>query len=297
MKLNLKALVAAVGLALVAGQASAAFTLPGQTTDSNGSELFAVVYDTASKTSFVKDLGVSFQNFLPFGVGAALNTASTAVGAGYSLSFNLTADSNWDSFISQSIGTGSNSTLRFMVGAADTTGGSAAPSGSVGTGASRFMMTAATNPFSGKTNSNMANFITPANTYLNAMAGLGTMSSAVDGSAVVLDASGAGSGNNFGKSGNMTTTWNGAAASNVTGGIGQALNFWYGSKSSTTNGAAAAFDQFDNINGAATWTFSQNLAGDYNLVYAAPVPEPETWGLMLVGLSLVGAIARRRRQA
>ena len=38
------------------------------------------------------------------------------------------------------------------------------------------------------------------------------------------------------------------------------------------------------------WTLQSNGT----LVYAAPVPEPETYALFLAGLGMLGAIARRR---
>lgn len=45
------------------------------------------------------------------------------------------------------------------------------------------------------------------------------------------------------------------------------------------------------------WTgFFQASAGTYGLSVIAPVPEPATWAMMLGGLGLVGAVARRRRR-
>lgn len=48
------------------------------------------------------------------------------------------------------------------------------------------------------------------------------------------------------------------------------------------------------VNGAFAAVNSANEIGSPGLV-AAPVPEPETWGLMAAGLALVGAVARRRK--
>jgi hypothetical protein len=59
------------------------------------------------------------------------------------------------------------------------------------------------------------------------------------------------------------------------------------------------FHAFNGLSTAAGYTFNSQLTADtdvYRLSFsAAPVPEPETYALMLSGLMVIGAIARRRR--
>ena len=78
----------------------------------------------------------------------------------------------------------------------------------------------------------------------------------------------------------------------------------------TTSGAAVFSDYGDDARSLAQ-TYLNGLSGysntfevsvlksDYNqdVVFAAPVPEPSTYALMLAGLAAVGFVARRRRQA
>ena len=46
------------------------------------------------------------------------------------------------------------------------------------------------------------------------------------------------------------------------------------------------------------YTLSSQSGFDYRLAYsAAPVPEPQTYGLLLAGLAVIGQLARRRRSA
>ncbi|MFN0161859.1 MAG: PEPxxWA-CTERM sorting domain-containing protein, partial [Burkholderiales bacterium] len=85
----------------------------------------------------------------------------------------------------------------------------------------------------------------------------------------------------------------------ITGALGESLNFYFVARSAVGgNGGPPTRDQFDNVHGAAKWTFSQAAGGgDYSLTYTAPIPEPETWALMLAGMALVGGIARRRARS
>lgn len=58
------------------------------------------------------------------------------------------------------------------------------------------------------------------------------------------------------------------------------------SNSSSTSGLSADFTTTANGYGKVTYTFT-----------AAPVPEPETYAMLLAGLALVGVVARRRKSA
>lgn len=72
----------------------------------------------------------------------------------------------------------------------------------------------------------------------------------------------------------------------------------------TYYGGASQFDRefgLSFINGTSTelsgnFRVSTSVDGVNNIAAAAPVPEPETWAMLLGGLALLGAIARRRKQ-
>lgn len=284
--IKLKHLTVAVGLAILAGQASAALRQPGQTVNNNGSELFGVIFDTESKASFMFDTGLLLENFLPTPAGSGVTTPGTVI----PFNISMLHGAQFNSFLGLTDGS---PTLRFMVAAADTTGGATA-------GAQRFMATGgASSPFATLNNGQVSsNLSVPVVKYLGDNQNRGTHSSTspngvADNGASVTDDTQA---INFGKTGTMSATWNGLTG-DMTGALGQSLNFYFVSRSAVGgNLGPPTRDQFDNVHGAAKWTFNQ-AGGDYMLTYTAPIPEPETWALMLAGMALVGGIARRRARA
>jgi hypothetical protein len=69
-------------------------------------------------------------------------------------------------------------------------------------------------------------------------------------------------------------------------------------------GATAAFIEFSQAigpigigPGGENWFAGKVLIDDINLAVAAPVPEPESYALMLAGLGVIGSIVRRRRRS
>jgi hypothetical protein len=87
---------------------------------------------------------------------------------------------------------------------------------------------------------------------------------------------------------------------NETSGHGYSLtggNFRASSESAVIN---AANSMLGNLSGPITLTanvWAQNTPGStQDLVVFAPVPEPETYAMMLAGLGLMGFVARRRKQ-
>lgn len=62
----------------------------------------------------------------------------------------------------------------------------------------------------------------------------------------------------------------------------------------TTSIASGAYDL--RVSGTVTGTLGGSFAGTLNASPTAPIPEPETYAMMLAGLGLMGFVARRRKQ-
>ena len=82
--------------------------------------------------------------------------------------------------------------------------------------------------------------------------------------------------------------WNGASTFSSVGNVGDLLNFYSLFNSSKTGSAQATVTQYSGV-----WSFDTATA---QLSYTtAPVPEAETYAMMLAGLGLVGFMVSRRR--
>ena len=84
----------------------------------------------------------------------------------------------------------------------------------------------------------------------------------------------------------MLDNWAGQATFTATALVGDSIGFY------ALQGAGSRRDTFV-TNEAFAGEFSMSSAGQLSYV-TAPVPEPETYALMLAGLGLIGTVARRR---
>ncbi|GBL45124.1 hypothetical protein SFMTTN_0928 [Sulfuriferula multivorans] len=300
--------VIAASLALAsAGQANA--TIAGQDTAGNigGPEMFLAVWDSVAQKSYIRDLGVHFNDFLPaasLGITSGLaskqdktslgtsisSTAAPVAGtvafgatpsivagsvltSGYSLSFAA------DPLLASFLGTaGSLSTsLQWMVGAYDNTG-----TGLVN--GQRALTTS--NGAVAISNSVLSNFSSGSAPYITANNGLMPSGDAANGSATAVKADGD---TYFDAAGSPMSSWGGNSTFPVTAAVGTSQKFWYLGVSSTNGPDAAGVTPFTN----ASWKL--DTAG--NLAYTvAAVPEADTWAMLLAGLGMMGFIARRRLQ-
>lgn len=286
--MKLKYLVAALAF-VAAGSANATITL---SSTGNSELLFNVWYtagtaDTSDDRSYSRDLaGLDMATFL------GATNAPLAAAINVNTSYSFAADANFTSFLSYvdgqaALGSAGRGSMLWNVVAADNNG------------ADRLLTTAAV---AGPTLTRAKlrdsttlgfDFFAP---KINAVSGneVSTMASDADGSVIATASDDGYALTNFGSAFKTNLAgWNTAAA------YGQSMDFHLLFETSGTGTGNATYGNFNNgdnngdlinDNDHHQWT----LAGD-TLTYAAPVPEADTYALLLAGMGLVGFMARRRK--
>ncbi|MEW5789143.1 MAG: PEPxxWA-CTERM sorting domain-containing protein [Pseudomonadota bacterium] len=269
--MKMKLLIAA--LALASGSANAAMD---NSLSGNGSLVLTVI-DNLTGVSLTVDLGMNLEDFLP--TGSMVNTGASA-------SWDLTANPDYSAAWTEYLGaTGDLSNDTWVVWAVDQTGTTA--------GSDRILSTSR-DPITlvdDITNSQTIGIGSKMDTYINAVNQYDNHSTVANGASVTYTSDNsafAGQGSAFGLSGKLGNNGSGTWVS--WDNIGDSMSFYMVSNNSGSLLSKATVDTFDNAYGVSTWTFDANG----QLVYAAAVPEPETYALMLAGLGLVGFAARRR---
>lgn len=267
-------------------------------------ELFLAVYDDQAKISYAKDLGVTQNSFF---VDAQNKN-------GFTQTWSLD-DQYWTEFL----GKASAKNLQWTVLAVDQTGGTGAANPGTGAGGIRLFSTvmAGDESMVGQTTNNLLTLALGAaqiGTFFNAINTTGShgtvgvpLDFGINGASVNADAD---PGNAYFGIPGSGPTLNGNMKWSSGNAVDTASKFLAITRSGSNQNALVAVDRFNNpdapaIEGSFLLSSGQlssrlvdgvNGNGGYSLTYAlAPVPEPQTYALMLVGLGALGAVARRRK--
>lgn len=290
MKLKLIALAAMLA---ASGAAHAKISDSNEVGRTSG-DLFASVVSVSNTASYTVDLGLDIDQFTAASVNAAgvklvwdfdsntftdMSAASTGLSA---LVQPLNYGSVWTTFATAAVAGAAD--LKFDVKAMD-----GVPTTVLsGSGQNRYLSTSQ-NPTVSANNTTIFNMDVGTDVYLKAVNGDTTNST----HGTDLNTAGASMydlGDNtdayFQSQGDQ---WAGQTTFSSTGSVDSPLNFFFLSNSSAVGASAANVTTF-----AGQWAFDETTA---QLTYlTAPIPEAETYAMMLAGLGLVGFMVSRRNK-
>jgi len=278
--MKLKMIVAA--LAFAASGSANALIVDGS--GGNG-ELFMTVLDSVGLKSYTLDMNLTMNDFL---AGVAANQ-----------SYSYAADANMTSFLA---GVSSLSNLTFAIAAMDASGATA-------TDYHRYITTS-TNIVPGNTLTNQITNTSLKNLGTSGAQLLGDTNTLIGtANSVIVTDPGAVA---YAGSALWGTNWGGRANFNAVGMIGDGivtaeadLGMYFLRQTTGATVANPALNQgtkasiYEALNGGNGFQYFADLStdGNLNIAYAAPIPEADTYALMLAGLGLVGFMVRRRRNA
>jgi MYXO-CTERM domain-containing protein len=216
-----------------------------------------------------------------------------ANGTGFSKTWDLTSGAygaSWNQLLNF-VGAANVGQIEFNVIALDDTDRNL-------TGGSRYLMTGNrdTWPSQGNTNVKTMNVIEP---YIDANNSRGTHATSANGASVATPTDAPNT--FFGAIGGLTQgdNWMAKTTVDTTQVLGTEQNFWFLTTSSTSNLAQAVKTPFgvdlnhDGVIGAGEFT-KVTLSEAGVLSITSPVPEADTWAMLLAGLGMLGAMVRRR---
>ena len=258
MTFKLKPLLAALAFVAASGQALA--VNPAAAT---GSDLMFVVVDKAVGTSFMLDLGVH----------ADLNTATDPVSFSQAISGTawnsfVAADANWQQNAKWALASGFSAGTKYLNTTIAASGPVTVSDTNVSNSVAQFALLFATSANSWTTNPATTTTTTPSNTRSAFSAATGTTT--------------AGKGNAVNSLVNTAGVFN----------FGNNLSF---SAGSSVGAVDVTFGQFLQTGVNAAQTNLGIASFDGSTVIFTPVPEPESWAMMMAGFMMLGAVARRRR--
>jgi hypothetical protein len=272
MKFQLKAITAAVILAAsIPAQAAMA---PGS---SGNSSFVLTVFDTSANVQASFDLG---RNYLDFNQVAAAGAVSNVTDLGTTFSWNLASNPDYASAWTPFIAAATSPNIRWAVSAVDNA------SAGTGTGFRGYITTRSAAAATNMTNQQLLNALGPFDTFVNNENFFGH--TADNGSLFTASASTAstlyGIGNNTNRLGGSTA----GPIALVSGLNSSALV----EQRTTSSGAGPVANTATLFANGASFTLSSNGV----LTYAtAPIPEADTWAMMLLGLGFMGFVARRKQ--